>query len=80
MINTNNTNAIKAGTIIATPEAKLGWAASKSQPIQYLGKSGKIVYGNRAVSERDGKLYVKSRAKVEVEVVQVAEGKYEVKL
>ncbi|NJL81734.1 MAG: hypothetical protein HC917_28710 [Richelia sp. SM2_1_7] len=76
----HNFDNMKAGTIIATTEAKLGWTASKSQPIQYLGKSGKIVYGNRAVSERDGKLYVKSRSKVEVEVIEVGDGKYEVRL
>lgn len=80
MINSEEANSMKAGTVIATPEAKLGWTASKSQPIQYLGKSGKIVYGNRAVAERDGKFYVKSRSKTEVEVVKVGDGKYEVRL
>lgn len=80
MINSEKANSMKAGTIIATSEAKLGWTASKSQPITYMPRAGKIAYGNRAVAERDGKLYVKSKAKVEVEVVEIGDGKYEVKL
>lgn len=78
MINSNN---MKAGTVITNLDGAklLNWTKSNSQPISYT-KSGSIIYGNRAVSERDGKLYVKSRAKVEVEVVKVGDGKYEVRL
>lgn len=77
-INTNNFNAMKAGTVIASPEAKLGWTASGSQTVVMMPKSGKIAYGNRAVSKRDGKLFVKARDKREVEVIEIGDGKYEV--
>lgn len=78
MINSNN---MKAGTVITNLDGAkmLNWTKSNSQPISYT-KNGSIIYGNRAVNERDGKFYVKSRSKTEVEVVKVGDGKYEVVL
>jgi len=78
MINSEKENSMIAGTVIATPEAKLGWTPSKSQPVSFLVNSGKIAFGNRAVSERDGRYFVKARNKSEVEVVKIGDGKYEV--
>lgn len=67
-----------AGTVIATPEAKLGWTASSSQTMVMMPKSGKIVYGNRSVHVRGDKYFVINRKKQEVQVVKLDNGKYEV--
>lgn len=78
MINSEKENSMIAGTVIATPEAKLGWTPSKSQPVSFLVNSGKIAFGNRVVVKRAGKYYVKTRSKVEIEVIKIGDGKYEV--
>ncbi len=75
MINAEN---VLAGTVIATPEAKLGWTASGSQTMVMMPKSGKIAYGNRAVHVRGDKYFVINRKKQEVRVRKLNDGKYEV--
>jgi hypothetical protein len=81
-INTNNVNAKIAGNVIVPMKVAyaLGWTASKSQTMIPMVKSNKILYGNRAVVERDGSYYIKSKKQVEFEVVKTGENRYEVQI
>lgn len=79
-INTNNLRAMASSNIIApiSVARKLGWTASSSQPVIPMPKSNAMLYSNRVVIERNGKYYIKTRSKVELEVVKLSENKYEV--
>lgn len=81
-INTNNVNAMASSNIIVpiSMARKLGWTKSSSQPVVPMPKSNAMLYGNRVVVERNGKYYIKTRSKVELEVTKIGENKYEVRL
>lgn len=77
-----NSENLISGTVIVKAEhaALLNWTKSATQPMIISPRANAIIYGNRSVYERAGKYYVKSRAKLELEVTKIGENKYEVRV
>lgn len=74
-----NTDNMLAGVIVTdlSGAKQLKWSTNSSQGCHVSGKTGKFYFSDRAVQKRNGKYFVRSAKKKDVEVKEIGENRYE---